>query len=99
MTGKSLYSDEPVCWICRSPYVHRHHIFPGHGRRKISDEEGCWVYLCGPHHNMSDKGVHFDHELDAFFRRDAQSRWERREGLEGDEAHDEFRKRFGISYL
>lgn len=57
------------------------------------------MYLCGPHHNMSDSGVHFDHELDAFFRRDAQSRWERREGLEGDDAHDEFRKRFGISYL
>lgn len=96
----SLYPDERQCFICGNAIdVVRHHIFPGNGRRHISDEEGCWVYLCPAHHNMSDRGVHFDHELDAFFRRDAQARWERRERLEGDEAHDEFRKRFGISYL
>ena len=95
----SLYSDEPTCWLCGSPYVHRHHIYPGNGRRQVSDREGCWVYLCGPHHNMSNRGVHFDKELDAFFREDCQRRWEEREGLVGDEAHDAFREVFGISYL
>ena len=99
MSRPTLYSDEPVCWICKSPYVHRHHIYPGNGRRDVSEREGCWVYLCPAHHNMSDWGVHFDRELDAFFREDCQRRWEEREGLTGDEARDAFRRKFHISYL
>lgn len=93
--GESLYSTEQECWICHSPTVHLHHIYGGHGRRPISDREGCWVYLCPAHHNMSDFGVHFDHQLDQFFKADCQRRWEARNG----KGHDDFRQLFGRSYL
>ena len=98
--GPSLYGSQQECWICHNTYnIHVHHIYGGVGRRPISDEEGCWLYLCGPHHNQSNFGVHFDKELDKSLKMDCQRRWERREGLEGKDAHDAFRKRFGVSYL
>jgi hypothetical protein len=48
---------------------------------------------------MSDFGMHFDKALDIALKKQAQMKWEEREGLEGEEAHDEFRRIFGISYL
>lgn len=98
MSKPSLYPSGSGCFICHNPTVVRHHIYGGHGRRPISDEEGCWVELCPYHHNMSDFGVHFDHELDAFFKKDCQRRWEQREDVEGDH-HKTFIDRFGINYL
>lgn len=95
---ESLYSDERECWICHSPTVHRHHIYPGTGRRGVSDREGCWVYLCPSHHNMSKHGVHFDRQLDMFFRRDCQRRWEQREGIDEPD-HETFISLFGCNYL
>lgn len=99
--GKSLMSDEsdPKCFVCGSPYVVVHHCLPGNGRRPVSDREGAWVYLCPYHHNASNDGVHFNKRLDMEIRRTCQSRWEEREGLTGEEAHDAFRNVFGISYL
>lgn len=99
--GKAGLFNEPQdgCWICQNPNVVRHHIYGGHGRRPISDEEGCYVYLCPAHHNMSDFGVHFDKKLDTALKQQCQVKWEKREGLEGQEAHDAFRARFHISYL
>lgn len=98
MRGKSLYSDERECFICHSPQVHLHHIYGGHGRRPISDREGCWVYLCPAHHNMSDFGVHFDHELDRFFKEDCQRRWEERERID-EPNHESFIRLMGRNYL
>lgn len=98
MRGDSLYpcKGEPRCLICGTTLdLHVHHIYPGSGRREVSDREGCWCYLCARHHNMSDAGVHFNRRLDMELRRDCQRRWERREGA----GHDEFRALFGCSYL
>lgn len=94
----SLYPTGNGCFICQNPTVVRHHIYGGHGRRPISDDEGCWVELCPAHHNMSDFGVHFDKQLDEFFKRDCQRRWEEREGID-DPEHKEFIDRFYESYL
>lgn len=44
-------------------------------------------------------GVHNDQKLQEFFRMDCQRRWEAREGLEGEEAHEAFRKVFYESFL
>lgn len=96
--GRSLLSDEsePCCYVCGTPFnLHVHHCFPGYGRRKVSDEEGAWVYLCGRHHNMSNAGVHFDHDLDMHIRRECQRRWMEREHATA----DDFRKVFYASYL
>lgn len=95
----SLYPLDNGCFICHSPYTVTHHIYPGNGRRPVSDREGCTIQLCHNHHNGSGFGVHFDRKLDEWLRKDCQRRWEEREGLEGEEAHDAFRRLFGISYL
>lgn len=90
----SLFSDERECWLCGSPYVHKHHVYGG-ARRKRSDMEGCWLYLCPAHHNMSNHGVHFDKALDLEIKQECQSRWmvRNRAGVE------QFIELFGRNYL
>lgn len=95
MRGKSLYSEVCECWICHSPQVHMHHIYGGNGRRQVSDQEGCWVYLCPNHHNMSRFGIHFDKELDKAFKEDCERRW----CAANDKTPEDFREVFGISYI
>ncbi len=95
----SLLSDEsdPCCYVCGTTYnLHVHHCFPGYGRRKVSDREGCWVYLCARHHNMSNDGVHFNHDLDTRIKQECQRRWEEREGVED---HSAFIALMGRNYL
>ena len=89
-----MFSDERECWLCRSPRVHKHHIYGG-SRRSDSEREGCWVYLCPEHHNMSNRGVHFDKRLDDYFKEACQRRWMEREGA----TEDDFRAIFGRNYL
>ena len=73
---KSILSNERECYVCGTPLnLHRHHIWGG-GRRKLSEKHGCWVYLCAKHHNMSDKGVHFNKALDTELKQDCQEMWE-----------------------
>lgn len=55
---------------------------------------GCWVWLCARHHNMSNEGVHFNHELDVLLKKQTQRRWEE---IYGDT--EKFRIIFGKSYL
>lgn len=101
MRGKSVLSDEsnPRCYVCHTTMnLHVHHCFPGNGRREVADEQGCWVYLCGPHHNMSNMGVHFNKALDLEIRRRCQAAWEQREGID-DPEHAEFRHLFDANYL
>jgi hypothetical protein len=105
MEGKrrTLYSEERECIRCERPDVHRHHIFYGTGRRDVSEREGCWAYLCGPHHNLSRHGVHFDHGYDEWLKKDCQRRWEIREieecGIDCEEARRRFTLIFFKSYL
>lgn len=84
------------CWLCGNPYVEQHHILPS-SRRPISDREGLTIFLCHEHH-QGPTGVHQDKKFDNWLRQEAQRRWEEREGLHGQQAHDEFRKLFGASY-
>lgn len=94
----SLYNTRADgCWLCGNPNVEEHHILPS-SRRPISDREGLTIFLCRGHH-QGPTGVHQDKEFDRWLRADAQRRWEQREGLEGQEAHDAFRRVFYISYL
>ena len=98
MGKPSLYGEERHCWLCGNPYTELHHVYPGVGRRPVSDREGCTIRLCHEHHQGM-RGVHQDKALRDWLQRDCQRRWEEREGLEGEEAHDAFRRLFGISYL
>lgn len=65
---KSLLRSDPgltCCYVCGTEYgLHEHHVFYGSGDRKQSEKYGCKVKLCGPHHNLSGAGVHFNPLLD-----------------------------------
>lgn len=95
MVKDSLFSNNPECYICHDTRVtHVHHIY-GASNRQISEREGCWVYLCPYHHNMSDFGVHFDKKLNLDLKQECQRRWMVREG----KSTEDFRMLFGRSYL
>lgn len=93
--GRSILQSAAACYICgKTRDLHRHHIFYGVANRKRSEQYGCWVYLCPEHHNMSNRGVHFDIEKDIKLKKQCQLAWERRYGT-----RDEFVAVFGRSYL
>lgn len=89
----SIIQTEKKCFMCHSTSVlHKHHIF-GAANRKWSEEYGLWIWLCPPHHNMSDHGIHFNKPLDMQLKQIAQREFEDTYG------HDEFMKIFGKNYL
>lgn len=74
--SKSIISNERRCVVCGTTNaLHVHHIFFG-PNRKLSDKYGCWVYLCYPHHNGSNEGVHFNRKLDLELKDRCQRRFE-----------------------
>ncbi len=65
------------CFVCGNTVgIHRHHVFGGRNR-KISDEHGFIVDLCGYHHNLSNDGVHFDKQLDLYIKQYYQREYEK----------------------
>lgn len=85
----------PRCYVCGSKkLVATHEIFYGTANRKKSIEDGMLVNLCGEHHNLSDKGVHFNKELDLKLKQLGQKKWEETYG-----DREAFIKRYGRSYL
>lgn len=91
---KSLLKDEEECYICGTPLnLHKHHIYAGTANRKLSEEYGCWVYLCATHHNMSRFSVHQNREIDLGLRRKCQ------EAFEQTHTRQEFVAIFGRNYL
>ena len=92
---KSLLSNERECFMCKTTEgLHKHHVFFGTGRRKLSEQDGCWCYLCAKHHNASDAGVHFNKGLDLFLKRICQKKWEAVHGT-----REDFIRRYGRNYL
>ena len=92
--SKSIISNERECLVCKTTFdLHKHHIFYGMAKRKISEHYGCWCYLCARHHNMSNEGVHFNKTLDTKLKQLTQRRFmELYPNLD-------FIKVFGKSYL
>ena len=92
---KSIISNNMECIICFSTAnVHKHHIYYGEGLRQVSEQEGCWCYLCANHHNRSKYGVHFDKALDTKLKVQCQEAWENING-----SREDFIKKFGKSYI
>lgn len=71
------------------------HIYYGHANRKISEEQGFWVYLAPWLHNQSNEGVHGKngHELDIMLKQHCQRKYEETHSRE------EFMKLIGRNYL
>ena len=93
---KSLIQNGRYCYVCGTEYaLHLHHIFYGTSNRKLADEDGAYCYLCYLHHNGSNKGVHFNKELDLKLKRECEKAW-----LDAFNADlSDFIKRYGKNYL
>ena len=94
--GTSIICNKKECFKCHTTYnIHRHHIYYGSANRKKSEEDGCWIYLCGRHHNLSNDGIHFNKEFDLKIKKLTQGIWLKTYN----KTTEEFIKRFGRSYL
>ena len=60
----------------RTPvFCHRHEVFFGTANRQKSIKEGLVVFLTPEMHNMSNKGVHFNHEFDVYLKKIGEQAW------------------------
>jgi hypothetical protein len=73
--------------------LHKHHIFHGTALRKISENNGFWVWLRWDWHNGAKYGVHFNRDLDLRLKRECQEKFEETNSRE------EFMKIIGKNYL
>ena len=90
---KSILQSEKKCYISETTEgLHKHHIYGG-SNRKWSEKYGLWVWLRADLHNMSNQGVHFNKELDDFFKRLGQIKFEKTH------SRDEFMRIFGRNWL
>lgn len=91
----SILQTDKKCYVCGATHnLHCHHIYMG-ANRKISEQNGFKVWLCGYHHNQSDNGVHgkYGHELDVWLKQTCQRSFEETRGRQ------EFIALVGRSYL
>ena len=98
-----------------APAECRHHLCFGRGIRELAEQDGLWIPLTNAEHNMSPNGqryqIHENPPAEALSRMLGQVAWEKEyianelsatESLKAilyKEAREEFRKRYGISYL
>ncbi len=95
----SILQDEKVCYLCgrngNGDPLQVHHIFFGIANRKLSEEDGLKVWLCGSRcHEHGYRAVHQNRTTDLYLKRKGQRAWEERYGT-----REEFIKRYGKNYL
>ncbi len=85
-----------------------HHLVFGIGKRELADREGLWIPLTNAEHNLSSQGlifqIHGNPTAEKLSKMLGQIAFEKEYykqkcGLVEDPARDEFRKKFGESYL
>ncbi len=92
---KSILQRGEACYVCGTTLnLQLHHIFYGTANRKLSDADGCVVYLCLNHHTGA-QGVHFNRKLDLTLKAKAQIQWQ----THYNKTKEDFIKRYGKSYL
>lgn len=91
----SILQDKKECLVCGTTQgIHIHEVYFGRNRQK-SIEDGCCVFLCGKHHNLSSDGIHYNKELDTIVKKMMEEKW-----LEYyNKTTDDFIKRYRINYL
>lgn len=95
MKRYSLLQDKKQCYVCDTTLdIHTHEVFFGKNRQK-SIEDGCCVYLCSKHHNMSGIGVHFNKTLDDILKKQMELAWLKKYN----KSVEDFIKRYGKNYL
>lgn len=92
---RSILQRNEACYVCGTTLnLHLHHVFYGTANRKISDADGCVIYLCQRHHT-GDQGVHHDRKLDLTIKAKCQIEYMR----QNDKTIEDFIARYGRSYL
>lgn len=103
MSKSILATTKGICFICgRHTFTEKHHIFGGVANRRLSEEDGLWVYLCHDHHNRPPEGVHFNAERMQWLRKIGQKEYEKViavNGMSEEEARKAFMERYGKNYL
>ena len=89
MPENPLYSTE------RINGYHRHEVFFGSSNRQLSIKYGLIVFLPPELHNMSNKGVHFDHNFDLQLKQIGQATAMKYYGW----SKEEFIKVFGRNFI
>lgn len=92
---KSIIQNEKACYICGTTQnLHLHHIFFGSANRRLSDADGCVVYLCQRHHTGA-AGVHGNRKIDLSLKTKCEKAWLEHYG----KTIEDFIKRYGRNYL
>ena len=89
----SILQDSKECFVTHRRYgLHKHHIYEGPNRR-ISEQNGFYIWLIPELHNMSNNGIHFNKDFDIKIKRLCQEKFE--------ETHtrEEFISLIGRNYL
>lgn len=97
-----MHVKDGTCYLCVllnddykvHPFLHKHHVIPGNGRRQRSEEFGLYVWLCPFHHEFSLESVHLNKDIMNMMKRRGQRAFEYEHG-----SRDEFVSIFGKNYL
>lgn len=77
----------------RTDNIHIHEVFFGSANRKKSIEWGCCIPLTAEFHNLSGKGIHFNKNMDIYYKKEMQKAFEKKH------SHEKFMEVFGRNYL
>lgn len=101
MSRSLLNTRKGVCFMCgRYGPTEKHHIMQGVANRKLSEEDGLWVYLCPYCHNRPPNGVHFNKKNMEWLHKLGQKAYELNLcELTEEEAREKFMQRYGKNYL
>jgi len=92
---RSLLQQTETCYICGTTLnLHLHHIYYGTANRKLSDADGCVVYLCQRHHTGA-QGVHFNRKIDLTLKARCQIAWQKYYN----KTTEDFIARYGRNYI
>lgn len=89
---------DKYCNLCGKPSTDVHHLVFGNSKRKLADEDGLTIPLCRECHQK----LHGAKENQVMSHIIGQLFYERNKcatGMDVEGAREDFRKRYGVSYL
>lgn len=95
--NKSIVTEyENICFFCGAPAECEHHLIFGNGKRELAEEDGLKVPSCNRCHNMgmTIERIHDNSMAERLSKMLGQAVYEGKIGT-----REEFRKRYGISYM
>lgn len=98
MAKSIIQEDKSFCYLCgrngNGDPLEEHHVFGGPNRR-LSENDGLKVYLCGETcHRNGKYAAHRNSDTSFLLKMKAQEAWEHKFGT-----REEFMKRYGRNYL